>query len=285
MKHVFVFALCLLFVACSRPEPTSTPLIPTATVASTIKIPETAFPTVNPTPTTAPYATRAPFPVDFYFNNPRFVTESDLAIAFSLNFLKLRDYFMGYYENALFSPIEFPDGSKGAFVAMGFDPPRRGYKFVYRIERESFQVVQIWQDDYSWGTTWGNASHIAKGKVPLEFPELIYDIEGKPIPLIEVSGVHYPGVGLIDDGHFQILQVIDDGVKVIFSGSKLIRMGDEKEYHYQYTDLDADGNKEIIKDGEECNVVQNDDGTWKRINCKPIHEIYKYNGVEYVKQP
>jgi hypothetical protein len=285
----FLFGLSVCVAASSKTQQTSTPPLPSVTIAPTIRIPDTATPTASIKATIPLIPTQAPFPVDLYQVNPRFVTDPELAIDYSLNCLILRDYYIGNYENALYTPIQFPDGSKGSCVALGFDPSRHGYKFVYRIGRDSFELIQLWEDEYSWGTTWGKAPHLAHGKASLDFPELIYDVEGKPIPLIEISGVHYPGGGMIDGGHIQILQIVNDGIKVIFSGSKLVgayaHMGEENEYHYQYLDLNNDKDKEIIKSGEECNVVENDDGNWRRINCNPIHEIYKYNGDVYVKQP
>ncbi len=285
MKLAFLFALCIWVVACSQPQPIPTPLIPTQTnVPST-----TATPTVSDTPTRSPFPTRTPIPLaDLYLKNPKLITDPELAAAYSHNLLILRGYEQGFsYDNALYTPVKFPDGSQGIFVAIGYSGGTRGYKLLYRIEKTEFRLIDLSLDDYDWGMNWGD-NRVPAQKVDLKFPELIYGKDGKPERLIELYGSGHFGVGFFKVGH-EIVRATDKGLKTIFSDKQLYVVydypGDYDEYSYRFDDLDADGIKEIIKDGNECNWIENPDYSRQKINCKSIHEIYKYNGDIYVKQP
>lgn len=222
---------------------------------------------------------------------PAFIGTSDLAIAYSFNLLVLLGYEEGFqYDNAVYTSIVFPDGSKGAFVAMGFSGITRGYKILYKTHQDEFRIVQLSQDPEDWGINWGKELGRAQEKVDLKFPELIRSQDGTSERVIELSGADHMGTGLWTNGYFEILRIDDDGFKVIFSGNKLTANYNsdpsENQSIFEYRDLDGDGNKEIIKEGQDCGVTFNQQlNSWSHTRCRPIHEIYKYNGDTYVKQP
>lgn len=285
----FLFGLSVFAVACSQAQLSPTPQTPRVTASPTIKIPHTATPTAAATPTRTAFPTRTPIPLtDLYLQNPKLITDPELAIAYSHNLLILRGYEQGFsYDNALFTPVEFLDGARGAFVALGFGGPAHGYKLLYRVEADNtFRLVQMEDSFYEWGMDFGNRETTFDEKVGLSFPELVFDANGEPEHLIELTGSAHQGTGLWSSGYFEILKIADTGAYVIFSDTHFEAVfghqGDHKVYRYEYVDLDGDWNKEIVKTGTECKLYINANS---KTDCKNIHEIYKYNGEEYVKQP
>lgn len=178
-------------------------------------------------------------------------------------------------------PVQFPDGNKGAFIAFGFSGPTRGYQFLYRLSGDKIASVELVTSGVGWGIS------RKKDKVDIEFLELFPNPNEYSQQLLKVTGLADYGSSLWDDGYFQIIDVTD-GIQVIFQGSEVEVNGNPEgwynQYQYQYLDLDNDGVKEIIKEGEECKPGFNDEEKkWEPTSpCESIREIYRFNGVEYI---
>lgn len=285
---VFLFSLNLFAVACAPSQPTATP-VPTAEFVQATVIPATAIPTL--TPTRLPIETPIPLKELYQFDS-KFISEPELAIAYSHNLLVLRGYErQGWsYDNALYTPVEFPDGAKGAFVALGFSGIARGYKLLYRLEQENrFRLIQLEDSVFDWGMDFGDRTTSEQQKVPLKHPELLYDANGNSEQLIQLTGSAHQGTGLWNNGFFEVLKITDSGWQVLFSGThfdaNFSYRGDYKQYAYEYLDVDGDANKEIIQTGKECKVGFIHNNEQELTDCKTIHKIYKYDGEVFTEQP
>jgi len=258
--------------------PTTTPVVPTVTPVppTATPLPPTATP-VLPTLTSLPILAKP---------DPQLILDRDQAIAYSYNLLLHQGLEQGFeYDNANFARIRFPNGDKGAFIAMGFSGIVRGYQFLYRISNDQAELVEL----IGRGPDWGIRSLQEFEKVDVEFLELVPDIDGQPKQLLKVTGAGHSGTGLWTDGYFQIIDITDDGIKVIFTGAEAEidanPGGYHHQYRYQYIDLDGDGGKEIIKEDEECEYRFSEEKGLEKTACESIREVYQFNGTEYVKQP
>ena len=89
-----------------------------------------------------------------------------------------------------------------------------------------------------------------------------------------------------DDGYFEIIEITNEGIRVVFSGVETFRSNHQaNQFEYQYIDLNEDGLKEIIKTGKQCEYEWNpaESDSWKEIGCEEVREEYEYDGIEYVK--
>jgi len=290
MKRISLFLamMCLLLAGC-----TSTPIsdlgttvrasaVPTKTAQLTNTLVPTLVSTDLPTetPTTIP-ATTETIPSTPSVNR---ISNPDEVIAYSYDLLLQQDLEQGFgYDNANYAQVEFPNGDTGVFVAIGFSGIVRGYQFLYRIRDDQTELVEL----VSGGWDWGIRSLQDFDKVDIEVLELFPGANSQPRQILKVTGAGHVGTGLWEDGYFQIISITDDGIRVIFAGAEVEinanHQGWHRQYQYQYDDLDTDGYKEIIKEGEECRYQVGDEGL-EKTDCQRVSKVYYFNGTEYVEQ-
>jgi hypothetical protein len=242
------------------PALTNTPTVP-STLALQPK--RTPTPTMQPTP------------------SAELILDANNAIAYSYDLLQYRALEHGYsYDNANYISVQFPNGDTGAFVAIGFSSVVRGYQFLYRIRDDRVTLVNLVRGGYDWGIRDLQYPY----KVGVGFLDLFTNIPGHSKQQLRVIGAGHHGTGLFSDGNFDIIDVTEKGMKVIFSGVEEDVAGlHEERNRYYYSDLDGDGVKEIIRDGEECDRIYNSHTQKMEKICKFVYEIYKFDGVKYVK--
>lgn len=212
---------------------------------------------------------------------PGMILSSEKAIAYSFHLLLDRGIEKGLmYDNASYTQVKFPNGDDGAFVAIGFSGIARGYQFLYRIKSGHAELFNLS------GWDWGIRDLQQDTRANIEFLELFPRLDNKQV--FKLIGAGHAGTGLWTHGYFQIIEITDSGVKVIFDGAEvqlaMSNGGYHRQYEYQYVDLDDDGTKEIIKRGQECQYFI-DRNELKRTNCMQINELYRFDGNEYVRHP
>ena len=84
---------------------------------------------------------------------------------------------------------------------------------------------------------------------------------------------------------FEILAVTDNGLQELFTGVEFVTNSSTFDSYneYQFTDLDGDGNQEIIETIEDCEYRISED-TWERedLDCQQFQRIYRFDGTRYV---
>jgi len=216
--------------------------------------------------------------------SPVFVLDRNKAIQYSYNWLveNHREEAGFEYDGADYAQVEFPNKDKGAVVVIGASRgPLRGYTFLYRVKGDQVELVESKTDAWDWGVR-----DIQSGeKAPLEVLKLYKDAKGDTISVLKITGAGHHGSGLWSIGHFQIVEITEGGLHVVFADSEAELSynphGQQWQYTYKYDGVNDDGNKEIIKQGQECDFLSDDMRTWTLTNCKNVNEVYRYDGTEY----
>lgn len=255
-------------------------------------------------------------------DDPEVILNRESAIEFSYNLLRkmrLREFVIGessaadYEANAFvdkalrsyhsnFTRVEFPNGDEGVFVAIGIPVMGLGglgFQFLYRITDKQIRLINLTQMSIAWGTKPKDSQENLKDifdpidqfeDADLEFVEFFCDEFGQCKKNLKIAGVN----SIFWKG-FQIIDITDNGAKVIFNETIVssfpdVNQSDTSTFQYQYIDLDNDGIKEIIQNGEEChyvnNFMNNDEKlSSEKVGCEKLPEIiYKFDGNEYVEQ-
>jgi hypothetical protein len=127
--------------------------------------------------------------------------------------------------------------------------------------------------------------------VELAFPDLFPGEDDGDRELIQVTGAGHAGTGMWLDGYFEIIEITEEGIRVLFSGAhgsiNANAGGFERRYTYAYEDLDDDGVKEIIQTGEECQLEPWEstlESRLERTDCEPVERGFQFDGVRYVRR-
>jgi hypothetical protein len=270
-------AIAFGLTACNIPPPLPPAAITTSSTTTPINV-------LTLSPTLRLQSTRTPTPVVQPTPSVDLILDPEKAIAHSYDLLQYRGLELGFsYDNANYASVHFPNGDRGAFVAIGFSGIVRGYQFLYRIRDDRVELVDLATGDIDWGIRDLQNPY----KVGFGFLELFTGIDKHSKQQLRVIGSGHHGTGLFSDGNFEIIDVTDEGMNVIFSGVEddVAGLHEERNRYYYYSDLDADGITEIIRDGEECDSVYNVQPQKMEKTCKFVYEIYKFNDVKYVKTP
>jgi hypothetical protein len=240
------------------------------------------------TPTTAPSTRAATTLTPLPTPSAQLILNPDWAIAYSYEILVHRELEPGFsYESSTFAEVQFPSGSKGVFVAIGFTGVARGYQFLYRIDGNQVELVELstWPPGTVWGLRSLQPTQESSAQVEIEFLNLFASDGNPPRQIIKLTGARHAGTGLWDDGCFEIIEITDEGLKGIFSGveARINMTNSETRCQYQYIDLDSDGNKEITEECEHCEYRYDPD-TWEKedLGCEVSHTVYRYDGTRYV---
>jgi len=293
---LFFLAACVRATSFPTPMPTETPTVaststpqaktptPTATEAPTAISTATSQATKLVIPRLTPTPTKTPLPIP----PVQLILDSEQAIAYSYELLINKGLEPGlHYQGASSALVRFPSGDQGVFVAIGFVGIARGYQFLYRIHERQVELVELLPGGYVWGMRSLHDSDL--NSVDIELLYLFTDADGQAKEVLKVVGAGHAGTGLWEDGHFEILNINDNGIKVVFAGveaaSNCNAGGYDKRYQYQYIDLDNDGSQEIVKEGEECEYQFSDEKGLHKTACKDVQEVYWFNGTEYVRRP
>lgn len=208
------------------------------------------------------------------------------AIAHSLNLLGEQGVDWGH-DNASFAEVRFADGDRGAFVAIGFSGIAQGYQLLYRIDDGEVILADFVSGPIDWGI-WSLQDY---EPVDLAFPDLFPGEENGHREVIQVTGAGHGGTGLWEDGYFEILEITEEGIRILFSGTHASINanpgGYERYYEYAYEDLNDDGVKEIIQTGEECQLEPGEstlESRLQRTDCEPVERIFQFDGRQYVAQ-
>jgi hypothetical protein len=213
---------------------------------------------------------------------PAVILTREGAIAHSLNLLRDQGVDWGH-DNANFAEVRFPDGERGAFVAVGFSGIAQGYQFLYRVEGEEVVLVDFISGPIDWGV-WSLRDF---ERVDLAFPDLFTGEEDGDREVIQVTGAGHAGTGLWLDGYFELIEITEEGIRVLFSGAhggiNANPGGFERRYTYAYEDLDDDRVKEIIQTGEECQLEPGESGL-EKTDCQPVERVFQFDGLTYVRR-
>lgn len=191
--------------------------------------------------------------------------------------------------------VQLPNGDHGVFGTIdGYPslPLLHGFQFLYRIREGELETMFLSPSGPFWGTRHLQYSkNESAARTQIEFLDLLNDEEGRLRQVLRVPGVVHNGSGLFDD-IFEIIEITDSGFKIIFygvDGSIIIGYDfiTEDRYTHQYRDLNGDGNKEIIVDGENCKYRMDPKSLEKieTLGCTKSHVVYEYDGKEFVRQP
>jgi hypothetical protein len=210
------------------------------------------------------------------------ILEREGAIAHSLNLLRDQGFDWAH-DNANFAEVRFPDGYRGVFVAVGFSGIAQGYQFLYRVDDGDVALVDLISGPIDWGI-WSLQDF---ERVDLAFPDLFPGEDDGDREVIQVTGAGHEGTGLWLDGYFELIEITEEGIHVLFSGAhasiNASPGGYERHYEYAYEDLNDDGVKEIIQTGEECQLEPGESGR-EKTDCQPVEGIFQFDGRQYVAQ-
>ena len=213
---------------------------------------------------------------------PATILTREGAIAHSLNLLREQGIDWGH-DNANFAGVRCPDGDRGAFVAIGFSGIAQGYQFLYRVDDGEVVLADFISGPIDWGI-WSLRDFET---VDLIFPDLFPGEDDGDREVIEVTGAGHAGTGLWVDGYFKIIEITEQGIRVLFSGAHASINanpdGYERRYEYAYEDLDDDGVKEIIQTGEACQLEPGESGL-EKTDCQPVERVFQFDGRHYVLQ-
>jgi len=192
------------------------------------------------------------------------------------------------YDTSDFATVEFPDGKPGVFVTIGVSGIDRGYQLLYRIEKEQFELIEpIRAGRYIWGLQSGQNEKRTLAQVDIELLDIFAKENSEWQDILKVTGAGHAGVGLWDDGYFEILAVTNNGLQELFTGVEFTTNSTTKDdfHEYQFIDLDGDGNQEIVETIETCEYRINKD-TWSRedLGCQQFQVIYKFDGNHYMSE-
>ncbi len=226
--------------------------------------------------------------------SPSVILDPQKAVEYTINFLLSEmDSYWGFdidspdwFGPGVFMPVTFPHGEHGSLVAVPCGGGAGGFKLLFRIRGDKVELVQQELDVHIY---WG-----VKSLNPLiegaegEYLSLVTDTNGRPVQSIKLNGSSHQGTGIGENGHFQIINITDSGMQVIFEGAseyigQAYLPGDwDYVYQYQYLSVKGDRNKQILKTGEECQVRYNNKVP-EKFDCKSVKTLYKYNGEKYVE--
>lgn len=181
------------------------------------------------------------------------------------------------YDTSDFTIVQFPSGEQGVFVTIGvFSGVERGYQLLYRIKNGRFELIEpIRTGRYAWGLKSIQNEKRASAQVDIEFLDILAQ-SSEWENVVKVTGAGHPGTGIWDDGYFEILAITDNGLQELFTGVEFITNSTnfDKYYEYQFTDLDGDGNQEVVEVIENCEYQINKE-TWKRedLGCQQSQQV------------
>jgi hypothetical protein len=214
------------------------------------------------------------------------------AAAYSLDLLRAQGLESGpRFDADLFSPVSFPDGSPGRFVALGFTEPSRGYQLLYRLHGERAELVgAVRPGPYVWGRYSlrpGSGRGQGEAGALLQLVDLFGTAAGSPV-VLKITGAGQARDERWEDGVFELVAVTDDGLQTLFHGVERDSTFGNFEHHnwYAFQDLDGDGVQEVIRDGLECETRYDvASGLAVKVACTTVHEVYRFDGRQYVKAP
>jgi len=211
------------------------------------------------------------------------VKEKAIEEAYAL--LQDRGFESGFsYDNATFLPVRFRNGDMGAFVAIGFSGPVRGYVVLFRVHGGNLQLLDLRQDKVDWGI-WS----VVRDPRPVdaEFIRLVLDPQRGPEEVVKATGATHFGTFADEDGYFELFRITDGRINSIFKGVFAdgfvgTPTGRQWEEHqYQYVDVDNDGVHEIRETIFTCDLKDDADPSQK--SCSNGKErIYRFNGSVFV---
>jgi hypothetical protein len=271
-KLNFLFSVLFLLVACAQTMPSPTP-IPTETSAVSSSSAESSTPVETPLP----------------MPSAQYILDLERAIAYSCELLVNKGLEPELdYQGASSTLVRFPSGDQGVFVAIGFVGIARGYQLLYRVHGHQVELVELRGpgavEQHMWGVRSLHDSDLSA--VGIEHLHLFADASGETQEVLRVVGAGHAGTGFWEDGYFEIVYVTDAGIRVVFSGAEaeinVNTQGWHRQYQYEYTDLNVDGNKEIVKTGEECVYLwEAQTESLQKTDCHDVEEIYRYNGTYF----
>lgn len=207
-------------------------------------------------------------------------------IEHSYNLLVERGFESGKlsYDTADYAIVQFPSGEQGVLVTLGFFGIARGYQLLYRIENEQPELIEpIRTGRYIWGLKSIQNERRDSAQVDMGFLELLASKDSKWKNIVRVTGAGHAGTGLWDDGYFEILAVTESGLQKLFTGVEFVTNSTtvDSTQQYQFTDLDDDGNQEIVETTEICEYGLSETGEREDLGCQQSQGIYRFNGSHY----
>jgi len=207
------------------------------------------------------------------------------AIAEAYRLLQDRGFEIGHgYDNAIYLPVRFRNGRMGAFVAIGFSGPVRGYVTVFRVRDGNLELLDLRQDEVDWGI-WSLVRD--PRPVDAEFIRLVLDPQQGPEEIVKATGATHFGTFADEDGYFELFRITEGRINSIFKGVFAdgfvgTPTGRQWEEHqYQYVDIDNDGVHEIRETISTCDLKDGADPSQK--SCSNGKErIYRFNGSAFV---
>ncbi|MBI5500566.1 MAG: hypothetical protein HY907_10005 [Deltaproteobacteria bacterium] len=215
------------------------------------------------------------------FPTPVAVRDAQTAIRCSYASLLARGLEDGFtYDGAEHLAVRFPSGDEGAVVAIGFSGIVRGYLFLYRIHGDAAELVALDTEGQDWGI---RSLQDLDAEAPLEIVDL-FPADRRHV-VVKVTGAVHPGTGLWADGYFELREVTDGGLPLLFSGAETSGNynfdGFALHRTFAFEDLDGDGTREIVEQGTDCDAVQDEAGDWREVDCAPVRTEHRWNGARF----
>lgn len=179
------------------------------------------------------------------------------------------------------TPIVFPSGEQGMFVALGYVGLVRGYQFLYRIQRDRVELVESRSANAAWGMyDFEHPSELEK--ICLRDCRSNHSEE-----IIKVVGVGHAGTGLVANGVFELVQVTDEGLQTIFHDFEenwvvvTLPGSYHEKYRYIWVNQPSSPYKVLVKEGQSCDLVSVGSFDLKDANCIHIIRRFTFDGAEY----
>ncbi|MBI5490381.1 MAG: hypothetical protein HY905_23800 [Deltaproteobacteria bacterium] len=184
------------------------------------------------------------------------------------------------YDGAEHVAVRFPSGDEGAVVAIGFSGIVRGYIFLYRIHADAAELVDL----ETGGQDWGIRSMEELDAAPLETVPLFASEPQRTV--VKVTGAVHPGTGLWAEGYFELREVTEDGLRLLFAGAEVSASCNEGGFRnrraFNFEDLDADGTFEIVAEGADCALVEGTEyGDCREGVCEDVRTEHQWNGERF----
>ena len=185
------------------------------------------------------------------------------------------------YDSAEALEIRFSDQALGAFAALGYLNPPRGYLLLYKLREGQFELSAFKQTpDVVWGTY-----SLRDGNKDARIESLhLFANTNQTLKVIGASHAN----GLWQDGYFEIVEITDAGFETVFSAADFWtdQTMFDVNFQYNYLDDDNDGNVDyILQTSQRCEYQINPATHDKKIfDCPSTQVIYKFDGIRFVEQ-
>jgi hypothetical protein len=150
------------------------------------------------------------------------------------------------YNAAQAVPVTFANGTAGAFVTFEVSGPARGYQVLLQTQGGFFTILEQRNTlPNGWGrrlTAWND-----RASTPIELMNLKLEANQPARALLRVNGYGHAGTGMVDNGVFEIIDVQEKRIRVLFRGAETSNSFNAEGWVETYTHVLLNSENQPVK--------------------------------------